>query len=287
MTLSGRDEQRLREAVKRVEAITPPAEDFTRPVQAPLPRLAKAKIGLAKGILGPFILQADTPNQLVDGSTELDAYAFCGVKRGQVCLLHRCVGESSKGFWVAMPCSKESEQEAEYDCDACTNGKMPELSLTISGLLDTGQDNFDGWAAKINGTHTLRHETDILGVEGEPMQILPCEPGVQIAVPDNTATNPMWTAGPFAVKFRINTFQNRAGLVFTAGRPNFPPNVILSGFEHTRIVYWENAASRMTRTGLTVNCDQTYSNWVQAGSYSFEPSKSFATWLGNGTFQLN
>ena len=132
----------------------------------PLPELGKADTAIAAMQLGTFSLQKLSPGALEDGTGTRDAYALCAINAGDLCALHRYVGEDSGGFWAALPlCSTGSAvvDTNVISCNGCADGtSAARWKVTFHSLtLATGVINwkFDPQAIAIR-KHLVSGEED-------------------------------------------------------------------------------------------------------------------------------
>jgi len=104
---------------------------------SPLPTVGKATTAISALQLGTFTLQKNKPTTLADGGTR-DAYALCDLASGDLCLLHRVVGEDSGGYWAATKCAGDVSPPPitnAVTCAGCVDGSGPEQwSLQFTGL---------------------------------------------------------------------------------------------------------------------------------------------------------
>lgn len=126
-----RDEFRIREAIRNVEGSGRKIANIAPSTMLPLPKLGRASTSVQAHHLGTFALLRNTPNALVVGSNEIPAYAACAVAEGDDVLLHRCSGEDSGGYWIAVPCtSAGTGTNNQVECDLFEDNEAP-LQWTI------------------------------------------------------------------------------------------------------------------------------------------------------------
>lgn len=293
--LSGRDEGIVRETVNRVQSMPLRTDEQIPRQSVVLPKLGKARRAIAARQKGQFILQANLPDQLEDASTigsskdTLDAYAICSMGRGDFALLHRCSGQGSGGFWAAMPCGGTTE-EPEFECDEWEGGTFRPPNISITGLEDTDEDAFDGWAARVKGTHRMEYEQS-------PTTLAPtCGAFVVLQVPDNSGTDSGYPRGPLRIDFSV-TGAGIAGppyfltvaLLFQAGRrfgeaagagelatATYPEGAGVNEFHR-------NAQGQLREDSYGVLADGS-SQWRTADATS--NYQDLLDWLANGRFEV-
>ena len=166
-------------------------------------------------------------------------------------------------------------EPCEFACSECDGGKMLQAYLTIEGLIDTTEDEFDGWAVKVNGVWTMQHRSGV--TLASALDISACNPGMERATINNAdATNPTWPQGPFAVQWIADKDTGAVRLKFSAGEAFDGSGPVTTEFE-------EAAATPFPRTGGLLICGSRYSTWDPLSA----ANNRFQDWLANGTFTIN
>ena len=119
------------------------------------PMLARASNDIQQFQKGVFVLQRNKPGGLEDSTTTRSAYALCGISSGDICRLRWYAGESSGGYWGAVPCSgAEADPPDNTDTTACAAMDDGKLNASVTVTVANAVHNADpigypaGWVAQ-------------------------------------------------------------------------------------------------------------------------------------------
>lgn len=250
-----------------------------------LPKLGIARRAVGAKQLGQFILQAGKPDALEDaggiGNTKdtIDAYAVCSIATDGFALLHRCSGQDSGGFWVAVPCGPEQTRVEFFQCNEWENGLFTPPRISITGL-DGTEPEFAGWKNEVEGVHQMEFEQNFSG----------CGAFVELQVPDNSRQtgNSHYPRGP--LRITLSVFPSPL-----LGPPSFVELDFGAGvyFRQTGPIGLSSATfpegaspNRFPRNATGHLQQQTYADWNKSAPGASGSPASLLSWLANGTFTV-
>jgi hypothetical protein len=209
------------------------------------------------------------------------------IEVGAICLAQRIMlPDSGEAGWLVFRIPSAGEKTfGEFECEDCLTGLMPRISLSISGLADTADATFDGWATAVqkNSPYELTH--------GLPFGI--CSPGIAFTVPYNAG-------GTLPLGFQTLTimlFGSEGGIFSAGGTIGFGWQALthigfdIRGVDTASWLYYEEnpgagGSLLMSRTNGKVDCSQTYADYTYLQGEEAQGA-NFKSWIDQGEFKIN